>query len=65
MAKEYPEAFEDEGGAQIPHIPTTEEKENCAFAEKAGIKCLRTESCGSCFYHPHHKVIEKLFARAN
>ena len=61
----YPPAFVDEGGVQIPYVPTAEEVENCAFAERDSAKCLRIEesrsfgaptrrtNCSVCSHHPH------------
>lgn len=69
--KIYPPPYEDEGGVHIPHIPTEEEMEYCAFAKEAGVECLRKEfifgapsqqrSCGTCTYHPYKKAIKKMF----
>jgi len=76
--KEYPPAFENEGGVSVPHVPTESERLRCAFSAKAGAECPVTEKmkkkefeaptrpadCTTCIYHPHNNL-KKAFVRAN
>ena len=65
--KQFPLAFEDEGGVSVLHIPTKEEMENCAFAQNAGKSCpiglsvagapTPQRGCGACTFHPHIRTV--------
>lgn len=61
----FPIRFADEGGVQVPHIPTVEEMENCGWAARNEVVCPRKEgkttaagdsselvNCSTCAYNP-------------
>lgn len=65
MVDIFPIAYDDEGGVPVPHIPTKEETESCAWASRVGTVCPRKEgkttvagdssevvNCSTCSYNP-------------
>lgn len=61
----FPPAFDDEGGKPVPHTPSDEEMENCAFAQKAKTECPRKKdtsiNCGNCVFQK--ELMKRMFVK--
>ncbi len=59
----FPPSYDDEGGVEVRHQPTEEEKRRCVFADRADADCPAKKdqaiSCTNCSYHPWTAMLKE------